>query len=244
MNRYSNLKRVVVLAFFYIFVLGSLPAVAVGQQAADAPAVQPGQPKVNLEGTWLGAITVGKKDLRLVFKIKTDPQGNLTAEMDSIDQGIQGVPVDKIEIDKDIVKINAAMIGGLYEGKFVDQVGIEGEWQQGGYKFPLLLQKVDKAPELPARFRDPIKLDPAIYDQYVGVYELQPGETFTVTKENDKLFVQLTGNPKAEIFPESEVKFFIKVIDGDIEFVKDEQGKVFKIKFRHGRVNVEAKRIQ
>ncbi len=70
------------------------------------------------------------------------------------------------------------------------------------------------------------KVDPKIYDAYVGDYQLAPNFILTVTREGDKLMTQATGQGKAEIFPESETKFFPKVIEAKITFVKDESGKV------------------
>jgi hypothetical protein len=83
--------------------------------------------------------------------------------------------------------------------------------------------KTDKP--LPAE-RKEIKLDPALYDQYVGEYELAPGFAVVITKENGKLMGQATGQPKVELYPEAETKFFLKVVDGQVEFVKSENGKV------------------
>ena len=51
----------------------------------------------------------------------------------------------------------------------------------------------------------------------VGVYELAPGFQLTLTREGDQLMGQPTGLPKAELFPESETKFFLKVEDTQIE---------------------------
>ena len=79
--------------------------------------------------------------------------------------------------------------------------------------------------ELP-RERVAIKVDPKIYDAYVGVYELRPEFQLTVTREGDKLITQATGQGKLEVFPESETKFFLRVIDAQISFVKDASGKV------------------
>jgi len=81
------------------------------------------------------------------------------------------------------------------------------------------------AKPLPAE-RSEIKLDPALYDQYVGEYELAPGFAVVITKEDGKLMGQATGQPKVELFPEAETKFFLKVVDGQVEFVKGEDRKV------------------
>jgi hypothetical protein len=78
---------------------------------------------------------------------------------------------------------------------------------------------------LPAE-RKEIKLDPALYDQYVGEYELAPGFSVVITKEDGKLMGQATAQPKVELYPETETKFFLKVVNGQVEFQKDDAGKV------------------
>ena len=70
------------------------------------------------------------------------------------------------------------------------------------------------------------KVDPKIYDAYVGEYQLAPNFILTITREGDQLMTQATGQGKIEIFPESETKFFPKEIEAKITFVKDESGKV------------------
>jgi CubicO group peptidase (beta-lactamase class C family) len=71
-----------------------------------------------------------------------------------------------------------------------------------------------------------IKVDPSIYDAYVGQYELGPNLILTFTREGDKLMMQTSGRPKAEVFPESETKFFLEVMDAQFTFVKDDKGVV------------------
>lgn len=89
-----------------------------------------------------------------------------------------------------------------------------------------------------------IALDPAIYDQYVGEYELAPGLTATVTKEGTKLMLQPQGQMKAELFPESETKFFIKVVEATVEFLKDPDGKVTGFILDQGGQKETAKKVK
>ena len=90
--------------------------------------------------------------------------------------------------------------------------------------------------------RQAIQLAPAVYDAYVGEYEVQPGLGVTVTREGGKIFAQATGQPRLEIFPESETKFFLKALDAQLEFVRGEGGKVTSVRlFQGGRV-MEGKR--
>jgi hypothetical protein len=92
--------------------------------------------------------------------------------------------------------------------------------------------------------RKEIKVAEKILKQYVGDYELQPGFVLSVTLEGTQLFTQATGQAKVEVFAESETKFFLKVVEAQIEFVKDTTGKVTKlILYQNGQV-LDAKKIK
>jgi CubicO group peptidase (beta-lactamase class C family) len=96
---------------------------------------------------------------------------------------------------------------------------------------------------LPAE-RQAIQVDPGLYDAYVGVYELAPGFQLTLTREGDRLMGQPTGLPKAELFPESETKFFLKVEDTQIELQRGPDGKATGLTlFQRGR-QTPAKRVK
>lgn len=89
-----------------------------------------------------------------------------------------------------------------------------------------------------------IKVDPKLIDAYVGVYEVRPGVVLTVTKETDHLMAQLTGQPKFDLFPESESKFFLKVVDAQITFVKDDKGEVSHLILHQGGRDTQAKKVK
>lgn len=74
-----------------------------------------------------------------------------------------------------------------------------------------------------------VDVSPDVYDDYIGEYEmpvLGEGVTIKITRDEDKLFAQLTGQDKFQIFPSSETEFFYKVVDAQIVFEKDENGEV------------------
>ena len=89
-----------------------------------------------------------------------------------------------------------------------------------------------------------ITVDEGTLDKYVGQFELQPGFVITFTREGNKLYTQATGQPKFEVFAESETKFFLKVVDAQVEFVPDADGKVNKMILNQGGQKMEAKRIK
>ena len=88
------------------------------------------------------------------------------------------------------------------------------------------------------------KVDPSIYDQYVGKYELTPTFIMTVTREGNSLMTQATGQQKFEVFPESETQFFPKVIEATITFEKDASGKVVALVLTQGGRDQSAKKIE
>jgi len=96
---------------------------------------------------------------------------------------------------------------------------------------------------LPAE-RQEIKLGPALYDQYVGEYELAPGFYILITREDEKLMGQATGQPKVELYPEAETKFFLKVVDGQVEFIKSEDGKVTGLILIQGGQRLPGKKVK
>ncbi|WP_282042512.1 serine hydrolase [Winogradskyella flava] len=71
-----------------------------------------------------------------------------------------------------------------------------------------------------------IKVPITVLDGYVGNYELQPNFILSITREENRLFAQATGQGKIEVFAMSESKFYSKVMDAQITFHKDENDKV------------------
>ena len=55
--------------------------------------------------------------------------------------------------------------------------------------------------------------------------------------------VQATGQDKFEVFPESETKYFVKVIDAQVTFVKDAKGEVTHLILHQGG-DRQAKKIK
>ncbi len=73
------------------------------------------------------------------------------------------------------------------------------------------------------------KVDPKIFDAYVGEYQLEPEYVIKITKQDDRLIAQAPEQAEFQLFPESETKFFLTVQEGNFTFVKDESGKVTHI---------------
>jgi CubicO group peptidase (beta-lactamase class C family) len=87
-------------------------------------------------------------------------------------------------------------------------------------------------------------IDPKLYDAYLGRYALGPTLILTVTHDEDRLMVQLTGQPKFQIFPESENEFFLRAVDAQLTFVKDADGKVVALILHQNGRDQRARKIE
>lgn len=88
------------------------------------------------------------------------------------------------------------------------------------------------------------KINTEIYSDYTGEYQIGPGLAFTIVREGDHLFGQATGQPRFELYPESETKFFLKIADVEITFVKGEKGEVTEVIINQNGQNVRARKVK
>ena len=87
-------------------------------------------------------------------------------------------------------------------------------------------------------------MDKAILITYVGEYELAPNFIITISLEGDKLMAQATGQEKHEIFAESSTRFFLKVVDAQLEFFKGADNKVTHLTLYQNGQKIEGKKIK
>ena len=108
-------------------------------------------------------------------------------------------------------------------------------------------------PDFHPRERVIAKVDPAVYDAYVGEYEIAPGFTLFVSREGDKLFSRalpiptppsMADQPKSEMFPESETTFFVKDADANFTFIKNDKGQVIQVNIQRTTRLFPAKKIK
>ena len=65
-----------------------------------------------------------------------------------------------------------------------------------------------------------------ILAEYAGTYEMSPTFNLVMTVEGGQLMTQATGQAKLPLFAESETMFFLKVVDAQVEFFRNEKGEV------------------
>ncbi|HYL77078.1 MAG TPA: serine hydrolase [Bryobacteraceae bacterium] len=87
------------------------------------------------------------------------------------------------------------------------------------------------------------KMDPKAFDAYAGTYK-GPMGTFTLARQGDEFFVQLGGQRKLTLFPESERQFFLKEFEAEIAFEVDSQGKATQLTLHQNGDDQIAKRLE
>jgi CubicO group peptidase (beta-lactamase class C family) len=96
----------------------------------------------------------------------------------------------------------------------------------------------------PPTVRTETSIDPSILPRYVGRYQFAPSVFLAVTRDGNRLFVQLTGQSSFEIFPESATKFFLKVVDAQVTFESDAEGKVTAVILHQNGRDQRAPRVE
>lgn len=64
---------------------------------------------------------------------------------------------------------------------------------------------------------------------------MAPGVTMAITQDGARLFGQITGQPKIEMFAESETAFFIKTVDAQLDFVTEGGALTHLVLHQNGR---------
>ncbi len=91
-----------------------------------------------------------------------------------------------------------------------------------------------------------IKIEPTVFDAYVGQYEDAEnlgGTIFSFFREGENFFLQVTNQDKIEIFPSADNKFFLKVFPSAAEFLRDANGRVTGMVWRQGGSEYKTKKI-
>src|SRR5437588_6679124 len=117
------------------------------------------------------------------------------------------------------------------ERRGADAVDVEwlAEYKEGSMddKKPADLKPADDKKPVQAA-----KVDPKVYDAYVGQYDA-PFGVLTISRDGDKLYGAPEGQEKAELVPTSETEFNVPSVGVKVKFVKDDSGKVTHMILNH-----------
>ena len=85
---------------------------------------------------------------------------------------------------------------------------------------------------------------PSTFDRYVGRYQLAPAAIVTISRDGSRFLAQLTGQPVFDIYAENDTKFFFKIVDAQLTFETDAQGKAQAVVLHQNGANQRAPRIE
>ncbi|UCH12989.1 MAG: serine hydrolase, partial [Bacteroidales bacterium] len=98
--------------------------------------------------------------------------------------------------------------------------------------------------EKQASYSTDTSIDVSLYKDYTGRYNYGRGAVLIVTLEDNKLYAQLTGQSRYQIFPSSENEFYWKVVEASVKFIRDNNGKVTHVIHNQGGNQFEAKKLE
>ena len=119
-----------------VFALGSGAAAATTPPAASSATSD--EATTVLLGDWIGTLDTGADaaKIRLVLHLGKNPDGTLNGSLDSPDEKVKGIPVDK-----------PIFAGGILAP---NRVELKGTWYKGEASFPVEFKKQAAPPEPPS----------------------------------------------------------------------------------------------
>lgn len=122
------------------------------------------------------------------------------------------------------------------------------ETDAAGRGVAMVLRQAGRDQRAPRIEGDPIvpkevALDAATLEGYVGRYQLTPQAVISVTRQENRLFAQLTGQPSVEVFASAPKDFFYKVVDARLLFEVDGWGQAIAVVLRQFVRDARAPRV-
>jgi pimeloyl-ACP methyl ester carboxylesterase len=118
----------------------ALSATSAQTPVARKPAPHPAP--ATLEGSWAGSLQAGDALLHLVLHISKETDGSFKATIDSLDQGVYGIPVDSLAQEESSLTFKVSSVGASYAGTIsADHRTIEGGWTQSSVSLRLVFRR-------------------------------------------------------------------------------------------------------
>ncbi len=91
--------------------------------------------------------------------------------------------------------------------------------------------------------RSSLNLGSSTYQSLIGQYQLSSQIILTIKTDTNCLLVEVTGGREAKFFPESESRFYQQFSDRQIEFSKNDDGKVNQLILLQDGVELKAHKV-
>lgn len=163
------------------------------REAASAGSHRPAGSVSAAEGTWQGALQMNGLRLRLQLHVSHDTEGNLVAGLDSLDEGVSGVPAVNVSEKSGTLHFEVTQLNGAYDGKLdAAKNTLSGRWIQAGEEHDLDFTRSNRVLEA-RRPQNPVKPYPYGEEEVQfenGSAKITLAGTLTLPKGRD-LFLRL-----------------------------------------------------
>lgn len=127
------------------------------RHAANAPPFKAKDAVFPIEGVWQSALETHGMRLRLQLHVSHDTEKQLVAALDSLDQGVSGLPANRVRLKENSFHFEVPVVDGVFEGKLeADKNTLKGNWSQTGAEQVLEFQRSDE-PLAVRRPQNPVK---------------------------------------------------------------------------------------
>ena len=109
--------------------------------------------------------------------------------------------------------------------------------------YHLLEPKYELSHAQPKQMPATIQLSAAELKRYVGQYEFVPGVRLNFRADDTHLMAQLTGQGYNEVFPSSPTQFFYKVVNAQLSFVTNQEGKIESVILHQNGMDQTARKV-
>jgi hypothetical protein len=159
-------------------------------------------------------------------KGRTMDKTKLVADITPVPAGYSGaIKIDKVQSriigDTAVLGYDANETETIFSQNLTARYHITDTWLRRNGDWQIIASQAHRYYEDPAIG----KIDPKKFGDFIGIYELAPDQTRSVTAEGENLFVERKGK-KEQLFPETCDLFFCKGVEGRILFRYDAHDKV------------------
>ncbi len=159
-------------------------------------------------------------------KGRTMDKTKLVADITLVPAGYSGaIKIDKVQSriigDTAVLSYDANETETIFGQNLTARYHITDTWLRRNGDWQIIASQAHRYYEDPAIG----KIDPKKFGDFIGIYELAPDQTRSVTAEGENLFVERKGK-KEQLFPETCDLFFRKGVEGRILFRYDAHDKV------------------
>jgi hypothetical protein len=159
-------------------------------------------------------------------KGRTLDKAKLIADIAPMPAGYSGaIKIDSVQSriigDTGVLSYDANETETIFGQNLTARYHITDTWLRRTSEWKIIASQAHRYYEDPAIG----KIDPKKFGDFIGIYELAPAQTRSVTAEGENLFVERKGK-KEQLFPETSDLFFRKGVEGRILFRYDEHGKI------------------